>query len=80
VMGPHYANFRAITDDLRAHDAVRIVEKENLAKGFLDLLCDRATAEAMGLRALEVFASQAGVTERTLLALQAVLAEGAQTS
>jgi 3-deoxy-D-manno-octulosonic-acid transferase len=80
VMGPHYANFRAITDDLRAHDAVRIVEKENLAKGLLDLLCDRATAEAMGLRALEVFASQAGVTERTLLALQAVLAEGAQTS
>ena len=24
VMGPHYANFRAITDDLRAHDAIRI--------------------------------------------------------
>ena len=24
VMGPHYANFRAITEDLRAHDALRI--------------------------------------------------------
>jgi 3-deoxy-D-manno-octulosonic-acid transferase len=79
VMGPHYANFRAITDDLRAHDAVRIVEKENLTKGLLDLLCDRPAAEAMGVRALEVFASQAGATERTLRALQAVLAEGAPT-
>jgi len=27
VMGPHYANFRAITEDLLAHDAVRIAEK-----------------------------------------------------
>jgi 3-deoxy-D-manno-octulosonic-acid transferase len=79
VMGPHYANFRAITDDLRAHHAVRIVDKENLAKGLLDLLCDRPAAEAMGARALEVFSSQAGVTERTFRALQVVLAEGAQT-
>jgi 3-deoxy-D-manno-octulosonic-acid transferase len=80
VMGPHYANFRAITDDLRAHDALRIVERENLARVLVDLLCDRAAAEAMGVRALEVFASQAGATEHTLWALQAVLAEGAQIS
>jgi 3-deoxy-D-manno-octulosonic-acid transferase len=79
AMGPHYANFRAITDDLRAHDAVRITAKENLAQVLLDLLCDRPTAKAMGARALEVFASQAGATERTLRALQAVLTEGAQT-
>ena len=31
VMGPHYANFRAITEDLRAHDAIRIAPKEELA-------------------------------------------------
>ncbi len=79
IMGPHYANFRAITDDLRAHDAVRIAEKENLAKVLVDLLSERAAAEAMGARALEVFASQAGATDRTLRALQAVLAGGAQT-
>ena len=28
VMGPHYANFVAITDSLRAHDALRIAAKE----------------------------------------------------
>jgi 3-deoxy-D-manno-octulosonic-acid transferase len=31
VMGPHYANFRAITDDLLAHQALRIAAKEELA-------------------------------------------------
>ena len=33
VMGPHYVNFRAITDDLLAHDAIRIAAKEDLAGG-----------------------------------------------
>ena len=33
VMGPHYANFRAITEDLLAHDAIRIAAKEELAAG-----------------------------------------------
>jgi 3-deoxy-D-manno-octulosonic-acid transferase len=79
VMGPHYTNFRAITEDLRAHDAVRITAKEELAQALISLLRDRDAADAMGVRALEVFASQAGATERTLRGLQAVLAEEAQT-
>jgi 3-deoxy-D-manno-octulosonic-acid transferase len=79
VMGPHYANFRAITEDLLAHDAVRIVERENLARSLVELLGDQTAAEAMGVRALEVFSSQAGATERTFRALQAVLTEGAHT-
>ena len=33
VMGPHYANFRAITEDLLAHQALRIAAKEELAAG-----------------------------------------------
>lgn len=77
IMGPHYANFRAITEDLITHDAIRITEKENLAKVLVDLLCDRPIAQAMGARALEVFASQAGATDRTVQALKDLLARGA---
>jgi 3-deoxy-D-manno-octulosonic-acid transferase len=36
VMGPHYTNFRAITDDLRAQDAIRIAAKEDLAETLID--------------------------------------------
>jgi 3-deoxy-D-manno-octulosonic-acid transferase len=33
VMGPHYANFRAITEDLLAQNALRIAKKEESHKG-----------------------------------------------
>ena len=79
VMGPHYANFRAITNDLLAHDAIRITEKENLAKVLVDLLCDRPLSQAMGERARQVFAQQAGATERCVKALRELLAEGTRT-
>ena len=74
VMGPHYANFRAITDDLLAHSALRITTKEELAAGLLDLLQDRTAAEAMGERARRVFAEQAGATGRCVEALRGLLA------
>jgi 3-deoxy-D-manno-octulosonic-acid transferase len=35
VMGPHYANFRAITDDLLAHQALRIVTNEGMAPSII---------------------------------------------
>jgi 3-deoxy-D-manno-octulosonic-acid transferase len=73
VMGPHYANFRAITEDLLAQDAIRIAEKGTLAQVPLDLLCDRKTAKAMGERARQVFDQQAGATERCVLALKGLL-------
>jgi 3-deoxy-D-manno-octulosonic-acid transferase len=76
VMGPHYANFVAITDSLRAHDALRIAAKEQLAAVLLELLGDRAAAAAMGARAREVFERQAGATERCVTALRALLASG----
>jgi 3-deoxy-D-manno-octulosonic-acid transferase len=76
VMGPHYANFVAITDSLRAHDALRIAAKEELAAAMLELLRDRVAAEAMGARAREVFERQAGATERCVAALRALLASG----
>ncbi|MGB9407898.1 MAG: 3-deoxy-D-manno-octulosonic acid transferase [Terracidiphilus sp.] len=73
VMGPHYANFRAITEDLLAHDAICIMEKEMLAKVLVDLLCDRTEAKAMGDRARHVFNQQAGATNRCVEALKLLL-------
>jgi 3-deoxy-D-manno-octulosonic-acid transferase len=73
VMGPHYANFRAITEDLIAHDAICIAEKDQLAKVLVDLLCDRTKANAMGARAKQVFASQAGATDRCVEAIRELL-------
>jgi 3-deoxy-D-manno-octulosonic-acid transferase len=77
VMGPHYANFLAITDSLRAHDALRIAAKGELAATMLELLRVRVAAEAMGARAREVFERQAGATERCAAALRALLSSEA---
>jgi 3-deoxy-D-manno-octulosonic-acid transferase len=73
VMGPHYANFRAITNDLLAHQAVRIAAKEELADVLIELLRDKTAAVAMGERARQVFERQAGATGRCLDALQKLL-------
>jgi len=73
VMGPHYANFRAIVDDLRAHDGIRVTEKGELAGTLIELLQDRTAAEAMGKRAERAFERQAGATERCVEALREVL-------
>ena len=73
VMGPHYVNFRAITDDLRAHDAIRIASKEELADSLVALLSNPNDAQAMGERARHVFEKQAGATERSIVVLQKII-------
>jgi 3-deoxy-D-manno-octulosonic-acid transferase len=73
LMGPHYANFRAITDDLRAHDAIRIATREGLAEALTELLGDRLRAQAMGERGRHVFEQQAGATARSVDALREIL-------
>jgi 3-deoxy-D-manno-octulosonic-acid transferase len=73
VMGPHYANFRAITDDLRAHDAIRIAERDDLAEVLISLLVNKEEASAMGERARQVFQQQAGATARSVDAILEVL-------
>jgi 3-deoxy-D-manno-octulosonic-acid transferase len=72
-MGPHYANFRAITEDLRAHDALRIAAKDDLTATLIELLRDRTAAAAMGERARQVFNQQAGATGRCVDALRELL-------
>jgi 3-deoxy-D-manno-octulosonic-acid transferase len=73
VMGPHYANFRAITDDLLAHQAIRIAPKEELAPALVGLLSDPAGSRAMGDRARQVFEQQAGATDRCVDAIRGLL-------
>jgi 3-deoxy-D-manno-octulosonic-acid transferase len=76
VMGPHFANFRAITEDLLAHQALRITTKKDLATTLIGLLQDRAAANAMGARARQVFEQQAGATGRCMVALRSLLLQG----
>lgn len=73
VMGPHYENFRAIVDGLRAQDALRITDKDNLWPVLDELLTDRREAEAIGARAHAVFEEQAGATARCIDALSFLL-------
>jgi 3-deoxy-D-manno-octulosonic-acid transferase len=80
VMGPHYANFRAITEELRAHQAICIAAKDELATALAGLLQNSAVAADLGERARRVFDQQAGATERTVRALQTLLAEVDRTA
>ena len=73
VMGPHYGNFRAITDDLRAQEALRIATTEELVQVLIALLTDPEEARAMGQRARRVFEEQAGATARSIDALRQFL-------
>ena len=73
VVGPYYPNFRAITEDLRAHQALLIAPKEELATVLIDLLQDPAAAAIMGERARQVFSQQAGATGRCIEAIQELL-------
>ncbi len=73
IMGPNYANFRTITEDLLAHDALRIVSGDKLAATLIELLANRSEAEAMGGRARHIFEQQAGATARCVDAIRALL-------
>ncbi len=70
VVGPHYANFRAITEDLLAHDALRIATEDSLAATLIEFL--RESGE-MGERARQVFSQRAGATDRSIAALRELL-------
>jgi 3-deoxy-D-manno-octulosonic-acid transferase len=73
VMGPYFTNFRAITEDLLDHQALRISTTDALAATLIDLLQDRAAAKVMGARARQVFEQQAGATGRSVEALKLLL-------
>jgi 3-deoxy-D-manno-octulosonic-acid transferase len=73
VMGPHYANFRAIAEDLLAHNAICIAPRQGLAEALVELLTEPDEARAMGARARSVFEQQAGATARCVAAIGEIL-------
>jgi 3-deoxy-D-manno-octulosonic-acid transferase len=73
VMGTHYANFRAVIDTLVEAEALKLATTENLLPMLQNLLSDPEAANALGVRALEVFHRQAGATGRTITALLSLL-------
>jgi 3-deoxy-D-manno-octulosonic-acid transferase len=79
VMGPHYANFRAITEDLISHHAVRIAARDELSATLIGLLSDPLASKAMGDRARQVFNQQAGATNRCVVALKQLLPSQKET-
>ena len=83
LVGPHTENFRDIVQEFRARDAVREVrafrEGEttgDLSKTILGLIDDSSSREAMGRCAAATLQAQQGATERTLRALESLLAAG----
>jgi 3-deoxy-D-manno-octulosonic-acid transferase len=75
VMGPHFANFRAIVEAMRAADAIEIVKPEALERQLAGLLRDSGRAAALGQRGRAVFAAQTGATARTVAAIGELLGE-----
>jgi 3-deoxy-D-manno-octulosonic-acid transferase len=73
VMGPHYENFRGIVEELRAADAVAVVEPAELPNILRELMEDEAKAHAMGARGRAVCEREAGATGRAVDALRALL-------
>jgi 3-deoxy-D-manno-octulosonic-acid transferase len=73
VVGPHTENFRDIVRLFEQHEAVRVVEPEELSKALLELLASDEARAALGRRALETVNSQIGATQRTADALDKLL-------
>lgn len=75
VMGPHYANFRAIVETLRAEQALEIIESEDLANVLIDRMNHREETALIGARAHHIFEREAGATGRALEALLQLIAQ-----
>jgi 3-deoxy-D-manno-octulosonic-acid transferase len=73
IMGNHYANFRAIIDTLLQAEALKLATTETLVPMLENLLTDHEAANALGVRALEVFHHESGATGRAVTALLALL-------
>lgn len=73
VMGESYENFKEIVGAMREADAIRIVRREELGATLVELLTDRAGAQAMGARGRAVFEAQSGATGRTVAALMELM-------
>jgi len=73
VVGPHTQNFSEIMAIFRGRGAVRETAVNDFAATLLQLLDNADARTRLGNAAREVFLSEAGATERTLGALEALL-------
>jgi 3-deoxy-D-manno-octulosonic-acid transferase len=74
VVGEHTENFREIVELFRSRDAVRVVSPKELSPVFLELLSHPEERAALGRHAAEALRSQTGATQRTLEALEDLIA------
>jgi 3-deoxy-D-manno-octulosonic-acid transferase len=73
IIGPHYDNFREIVRAFLAHQAVRVVSRDQLAATVLELLHSQQQAVQLGSRGWSVVEAGRGSTQRTLLVLRELL-------
>lgn len=76
LMGTHYENFREAVELLRGADALRVMERAEVAQTITTLLQEPDGAAAMGARGKTAVAQQAGATQRAVDAVVRLLAEG----
>ena len=74
VVGNHTDNFRDIIWLFQTRDAVRIVGPAELPLVLMELISNPTERKALGRRAAETLCSQAGATEKTMAALESLLA------
>jgi 3-deoxy-D-manno-octulosonic-acid transferase len=74
VVGNHTENFRDIVAVFQARNAVHVVTPAELPLAFLELISNPSERIALGRRAAETLRSQMGATQRTMQALEQLLA------
>ncbi len=74
LVGPYTENFRDIIAQFRQAGALRVVTAEEITGAIADLLADEQARHELMRRAGEVLRAHAGATDRTLNALEALLA------
>lgn len=74
LVGPYTFNFREIVSIFEKGNAVRVVQVERLSHDLLALLQNQEERSGLGQRAKDLFAQHAGATQKTLQALEPLLA------
>ena len=74
IVGNHTENFRDIVSLFQSKDAVRIVGPAEFPLVLMELLSNDSERVALGRRGAETLRSQMGATEKTVKALEKLLA------
>ena len=74
VVGNHTENFRDIIGLFQSRDAVRVVGPAELPLVLMELISNETERRALGQRAAETLRSQSGASEKTVAALEGLLA------